>query len=213
MSSTGPAARCRAALACAAVLASCSSARDSAPPRTATEQMLISSAAERSAAQLADRLAPHIPAGRRVFVNAENFEGTDAKYAIGTIREQLALRGANLAADRAGAETVVEIRAGALSMDESKFLIGIPGFDVPIPLAGTLPFPEIALYKRQVRKGVAKFAAFGYDAASGSFASASDPQYGQSRETRVVVLVFFSHTENDAVPENGSHTYIGPQAP
>src|SRR3546814_4615338 len=102
----------------------CATERESSPPRTATEQLMISAAADRAA----NKLALDIPKGARIFIDATNFEGIDGKYAVGAIREHFLERGARLAAGRSDADIVVEVRSGALSMDEKKTLVGIPHF-------------------------------------------------------------------------------------
>ncbi len=178
-------------------LAACSSAKESNPQRTATEQLMISTAADRAA----ERLTLDIPQGSKLFVDATNFEGTDGKYAIAAIRDRLLRLGGQLAKDRDSADLVVEIRSGALSMDDEQTLLGIPKFDVPIPLAGGFTFPEIALFKKRQRTGIAKFGATGFGAKEGEYVGSTGPQYGLSRETEWVVLLFISWTTTDYVPE------------
>jgi hypothetical protein len=185
------------AVATALAVSGCTTVRESSPQRTATEQLLISTAADRAA----ERLALRVPSGARVFVDAANFEGIDSKYAIGAIRDHLLRTGMKLVADRGNADTVVEIRAGALSVDEKQLLVGIPQMNIPIPLAGSFSFPEIALFKTRERKGVAKFAATAYGAAEGSLVDSSGPQYGYSHQTEWVVLLFLSWTSSDLIPE------------
>jgi hypothetical protein len=181
----------------ALTLTSCSAATETHPPRTATEQLLISTAADRAA----ENLNLNIPRGTKIFVDATNFEGYDAKYAIGAIRNSLVKQGALLVDSKAAAATVAEIRAGALSTDEKDTLVGIPSFNIPIPLAGNAPFPKIALYERQVEEGVAKFAVTTYDTKEGGvLETTSDPLYGFSHNTKNVVLIFFSWTTNDTLP-------------
>jgi hypothetical protein len=175
----------------------CTTERETSPARTATEQLLISAAADRAA----QSLALQIPHGAKVFVDDAYFEGTDSKYAIGALRDRLLTQGAHLVADRPNADVVVELRSGALSIDEDETLIGIPQIDLPIPLAGTLGLPEVALFKRDERKGVAKFAASAYDAKDGQLTDTSKPEYGYSEETKWVFLLFFSWTTSDVVPE------------
>ncbi|MBL0930075.1 MAG: hypothetical protein IBJ15_08145 [Alphaproteobacteria bacterium] len=65
-----------------ASLAACSGARQSQPARTATEQLLIANAADKAA----ERLVLAFESGAKVFVDAANFDGVDAKYAIAPIR-------------------------------------------------------------------------------------------------------------------------------
>src|SRR5690348_16523070 len=114
----------------ALLLGGCSTVRDSQPPRTATEEMLISAAADRAA----KALQPHFAPGAKVFVDAQYFEGTDDKYAISAIRDSLARKGAHLVSDQKTADLVVEIRSGAQSIDQNSLLIGLPSLNLPIPL-------------------------------------------------------------------------------
>lgn len=179
-------------------VSACSARRETTPQRTATEQLLISAAADRAANQL----QLDIPQNAKVFVDAVNFEGLDAKYAVGALRERVLKLGGKLVAERAEADTVVEIRSGALSIDEKRVLIGIPEFDIPIPLTAALTFPEIALFKKAERKGVAKFAGVGYDAKEGTLTDAAEAEVGYSRETRWVVLLFISWETSDYLPED-----------
>lgn len=181
-------------------VAGCTTARETNPKRTATEQLLISTAVDHAA----DQLNLGLPKGMKVFLDTQYFEGTDQKYAISAIRDRLLKQGARLVADKGNADAVVEIRAGALSVDEDTTLFGIPSFDIPIPLSGPLKFPEIALYKKYRRIGVAKFAMTGYDAKQGNIKASSGPDYGYSHRTKWTVLVFISWTKDDLIPESQS---------
>jgi hypothetical protein len=179
-------------------VAGCSTERESDPARTATEQLLISSAADNAA----DQIKLDIKPGTKVFVDASNFDGTDAKYAIALLRERILRLGGNLVADRSASDTVVEIRAGALSIDKSETLVGIPHFDIPIPLAGPLGFPELAIFKKAQESGVAKFAAVSYETKNGEAESLTGPQYGASHQTDWTVLFFFSWSTNNVKPDD-----------
>lgn len=186
------------ALLLVSALVACTTRRESNPQRTATEQLLISAAADRAAEEL--RL--DLPQGSRVFVDSSNIEGLDAKYAVGVMRERVLELGGRLVPSRGDADVVVEVRMGALSIDESKFLLGIPEFSIPIPASDSVTFPELALFKRAERRGVAKFAGVGYDAKSGELLSVSGPQFGFSHETRFGLLLFFSWERRDFIPED-----------
>lgn len=181
-------------------LAGCSTEHSSLPERTATEQLLISTAADRAAR----RLSLEMPVNRRVFVDTTNFEGIDGKYAASAIKSELLRRGVLIVADKEEADAIVEIRAGALSIDQSTAIVGIPQFDFPLPLAGNFTFPEIALFKKEERQGVAKFAAFSYSARTGEFIAVADPDYGFSHKTQWVVALFLSWTTSDLIPEDAS---------
>ncbi len=137
------------------------------------------------------------PPGSKVFVDAQYFEGLDAKYAIGAIRDQLAKDGARLVAERGNADLVVEVRSGAQSIDQASTLFGIPSLDLPVPLAGAFKFPEIALFKKAQQIGTAKIAMTGYDQKDGAYKFTVGPDDGFSHRTQWTLLVFLSWTTED----------------
>ena len=185
------------ALLCAALLAGCTTARSTAPLRTASEQLLISAAADRAAAQL----SLGIPQGTRIFVDSQSFQGYDQGYAIAAIRTQMLKNGLMLVDDRTKAEAVVQVSSGALSTDQKSLLIGIPQLTVPYyPAGNSVTVPEIALFKQAEEKGVAKFVATGYDAKSGQLLATTDPRYGFAHNTNHTVLLFFSWASGDVIP-------------
>jgi hypothetical protein len=169
----------------ATFLSGCTTDRQTDPQRTATEQLLISTAADRAAQSLKLDLGPE----RKAFLDATNFEGIDGKYAIAAIRSSLLKQGTRFVGDKKDADTIVEIRAGALSIDKHETLVGIPAANIPIPLAGQLGTPEIALYKSQDQEGIAKFAATAYDAKDGRFLGESTPPLGHSHIKKRVIMV------------------------
>lgn len=181
----------------AAAVGACSTTRDTQPPRAATEQLLLSSAADRAARQL----ILGIPAAKKVYFEAQYMDGYDSKYAIGAIRDSLLKQGIRLINSRADADVIVEARLGALSIDERRQLFGVPDTELPVPLAGQLKTPEIALFKRHQWKGIAKMAVTAYDAKSGALIDSSGPRYGSSHKTDWVFLLFISRTTDDLRPE------------
>lgn len=181
----------------AVALSGCTTMRETQPDRTAREQLLISTAADRAA----EKLNLKIPAGTRLFVDPQFVEGTDSKYAIAAVRDRLLRNGARLVEKREQADAVVEVRAGALSMDEQQMLVGIPSWDVPVPLAGgAFKIPEVALYKEKERVGIAKLAATSYAVADGKLIDSSGPQFGYAHEFEKTVLLFLTWRSTD-VPE------------
>ncbi len=189
--------RLTALLVLALVVGACSSTRDTLPPRAATEQLLLSAAVDRAVRQL--RL--DIPPERKVYVDSLYVEGYDSKYATGAIRDSLLKQGLRLINTRSDADVIVEARVGALSIDERRRLIGIPDTELPVPLAGQLQLPEIALFKKHQWKGIAKLAVTAYDAKTGILIDSSGPQYGTADKTDWVVLLFISTTTDTLKPE------------
>src|SRR5215475_6107863 len=90
------------------LLGACTVARESNPPRTATEEMLISTAIDRAV----EGLKLDIPKGTSVYVDSSNFDGYDSKYAVASVAERLLVLGGRLETDRAKADTVVALQAG-----------------------------------------------------------------------------------------------------
>ncbi|WP_455173861.1 DUF6655 family protein [Azospirillum largimobile] len=177
-------------------LAGCSTAQVTTPARSATEQLLISTAADQAAERLAGRLAVK----GSVFVDASGVEGYDTKYAVFAVRDALLRHGAAMAQTRDAAATVVELRIGALSVDSERSLLGIPSIDIPMPVGGNSSTPEISLFKKELTQGVAKIAATAYDKNSGELVSSSGPQYGFSNRAEWVLLLMLSWDTNDLLP-------------
>jgi hypothetical protein len=186
-------------------LAACSGARETQPGRTATEQLLFSVAADRAA----DQLALAIPAETRVFVEPAYVEGTDSKYLLSTIRDRVLRKGAALVDNKAQADLVLEPRIGAISIDRDKTTVGTNSFDLPVPLAGEVHVPDIALYKRDTQQGVIKLAATTYDSKTGKLIQSLDPVYGFSNKTDWGALLIFSWDSNDLMPDGSKRGWVG----
>ena len=165
------------------------------PPRSATEQLLLSTATDRALAS-AD-LA--VFANQRVFLDSAYFESYDSKYALGEIRDALSRAGALLEPATKDADIIIEARAGALSADSADTLIGIPNTGLPIPLAGTVPIPELALYKNEKQFAYAKIALLAYANQSRAHIYSSGPLAGKSYNKYHKVL-FISWVFTD-IPE------------
>jgi hypothetical protein len=184
-------------------LTSCTTTDQPKPARSATEELIISTAADRAA----EKLALMIPPKTSVFIDAGNFDGPDSKYATAAVRAHMLKQGVRLVDDKKKARTIVELRSGALSIDHNDFLLGIPQFDIPIPLATSpLTIPEIALYRNDEHKGIAKFAILAYDATQGKLIAEQEPQYGFAHKSRKTVLIFVSWNDSDMMPDEDVDT-------
>lgn len=159
-------------LALAAGLTGCGTYRESAPPRTATEQLLISTAADTALESLD---FPWLRA-KRVTLDDKYFDSYDKGYVVSLFRERLSASGALLV--QTNAEVIVEIRSGALSVNNAEMLLGLPAMTLPVPLTGPVPTPEVALYSRRTAKAYAKFALFAYERASSRYLRSLGPMEG-----------------------------------
>jgi hypothetical protein len=177
------------------LLAGCVTNNNTNPPRSATEQLLLSTAADR-ALQSADLAAF---AGKKVFLDTAYFDSYDSKYVIGTIRDALNRAGAFLEDNVTNSDIIVEARSGALSIDNSDLLFGIPNMAVPIPLAGSLAIPELAFYKSGKQFSTAKIALLAFAKESGAHVYSSGPLDGRSYDKHFKLL-FISWIRTD-IPE------------
>ena len=179
------------------ILAGCTTRPEANPSRSATEQLLISTAADRAAAQLAFPLPP----GSKVFVQPANFDTPDGKYAVSAVMDQLLRQGMLLVSDRKDADYVALLRAGALSVDKNQTLVGLQSFEVPVPLSsGSLGVPEIALYKSDQQKGVAQFTLSLVTAKEGRLVALGIPQFGFAETSKNTALIFFNWEQQDIYP-------------
>lgn len=180
----------------AIVLTGCTSYEMTNPPRSVTEQLLLSTAADRAINSIS--LAPF--AGKRVFVDGAYYDSYDPKYVLGSIRDALSRAGALLVPAASNSDIIVEARSGGLSIDDSSTLVGMPQSGVPIPLAGTLSIPEIALYKASHQHSIAKLALLAYSAHTSEHFFSSGPMVGKSYNTYYKVLFLIEWTRTD-IPE------------
>jgi len=154
-------------LACVAIVmplaVGCGVTRTSDSKRTATEQLMTSSAIERAVAQVDCRPL----AGRRVFLDASFMDDVgDGKYLVSTLRHQLLASGCLLADKAENADVIVEARAGAIGTDRSDLVLGMPGTTVSIK-GNEFTMPDVAIAKRSEQRGVAKLSLHAYDRQSG----------------------------------------------
>lgn len=187
----------------ALLVAGCTTIRETSPQRTAQEELLISTAADRAA----DALAAQIPANLSAYVDRsaletkdrnEAVESIDRQYAIAAIDDALLRRGIRLMPTREQADAVIVPRAGMLSTDERSTLIGLPSLPAPVPLAGeSVTVPALSLFQQTKAKGLAKFAASVYDPKTGKLIVSTDPAYGFSRQSDGTVLFVFTWEHND----------------
>jgi hypothetical protein len=160
------------------------SPRFSDPPRTATEQLLLSTATDLAVGEMdLSRLS-----GRKAVLDPANVDGYDKAYALGALAQRLNEAGALLVGDRKDAEAVVSARAGALSADRADMLIGVPELSVPTPFGGQLRTPEIAFLKQTRLTGIVKLALHAYEHPSGKHILSVGPLSGKSYYTLWTVL-------------------------
>ena len=181
----------------AAVLSACASTTESNIGRTATEQLLLARAADRAV----EGLILPLPIGTRIYVDDAYFRNDGAPYAISTIRAALSEAGFALANSRAEAEAIFELRAGAMGLEQMRRVVGLPDMRVPInETFNIVSIPELSVYSRRDRIGVAEFSGFLYDGKTGAPLGAVAPMIGKYRIRSHKMLMVISWGQQQAVP-------------
>ncbi|MFT4688773.1 MAG: DUF6655 family protein [Verrucomicrobiia bacterium] len=178
---------------CLSFATGCVQTRQSEPKRSAVEQLLLSRAADHAVS--AAELAPL--RDRKVFVDDQYFEATDGKYAIAAVRDAISQAGGLLATSEAESEVVVEVRSGALSIDSSNSLVGIPEIPVPIPFSGTLQSPEVRFYKSEKQFSLSKLALLAIDTKSRKHLFSTGVLFGKSHHHYYTLFGFFRWISTD----------------
>ncbi len=160
--------------------------RETTTARTATEMLLVSTAAERAVASYD---AGHLR-GKRVFVDDTRFESVDKAYVMSALRDHLAGQGVTLvdkkeagegdAPAALGAELVLELRSASLGVYDGDFVLGIP--QLPVSAQGFPPvlLPPLYAFRRFSQQGWAKLEFWTYGAKSLQHVQRSGPLWGSS---------------------------------
>ncbi|HZW08461.1 MAG TPA: DUF6655 family protein [Phycisphaerales bacterium] len=168
-----------------ALISGCSTVRITDPPRTATEQFLLSEAAS----EAVDGLNFSTLRGRAVWVEDSYFAASEAEFVLGQMRAKMLMEGVRLAPTREECEVVVEVRSGGVGIDRYGFLLGaaasiLPssvltsdsddGYSVPIAT------PELSVLKNVDQRAVAGVSYVAYWRDTGEIVAASGPYVGRA---------------------------------
>jgi uncharacterized protein YceK len=169
----------------ALLLGGCATVRTTDPQRTATEQMLLSHAADRAIQQLSTASLQD----RTVYVDTRYFASIDDSYVVGELRAHLLEHGVRLQRQREEAEVVLEVRTGGIGIDKYNYLLGLPPIFLPagdevggVEMGnGTVITPELALIKRIRQLGYASVGFVAYWRDTGELVASSGPFVGRTR--------------------------------
>lgn len=180
----------------AVIGAGCVSQEETSPPRSATEQLLLSTAADRALSKVdLDAFSGH-----NVYVDFTYFDGYDAKYVESEIRDAFNRAGALLASDAKSADIIVEARSGGYSIDTNNTFVGIPSIPIPIPGTSETPVtPSIALYQKDSQLSYAKFQLLAYSDKTHAHIYSSGPIDGKAYN--IYHEIFFISWWRTDVPE------------
>ena len=166
----------------------CATIRVTDPPRSATEQFLLTGAAEAAVDQLsADALRDRIVYIDTTYLTTAWQTAPELSYMIGEFRAKLLKGGARLAPTRDKAQIVIELRSNGVGVDRLEFLLGIPPIGlgalaggVAAATGGATVTPELALLKSTRQYGFASVAFVAYWADTGELLASSGPFVGKT---------------------------------
>lgn len=183
--------------------AGCANTRMTTPPRTATEQFLLSEAVVAAVRQLSfEGLRGHV-----VYIDAA-YAPAEKDYVVSELRAQLLLEGVRVASGREGAQIILEVRSGGVGIDIYESLFGIPALTAPAgattaatgaPLTSIL-VPEVAITKRIKQLGFAKIGYVAYWAKTGEIVASSGPSLGRTLREDWWILGFGPRTVGNIPP-------------
>jgi len=185
--------------------AGCGSLSSTTPRRSAQEQLLISTAADRALSKIGLTAVD----GRRVFLDESYMDAYDGEYVTGKVRNAISFFGGRLVNNTAEAEVIVELRCGGQSINESTFLLGVP--EIPLILLGSgYVIPEIPFFKYERQTSISKLSLFGYRADDGSILFSSGEAFGSSKATSYWIALIGPITFDDLPklpPETSGYVY------
>jgi hypothetical protein len=147
-----------ACLACGAMIAGCTSTKQSNTARTAREQLLVSNAIDLALSKV-DFSSLN---GQKVFLEEKYLDCTDKGYLVSSVRHRVMYNGGHVVAKPEDADVVVELRSGGVGTDMADSYVGIP----EIVLPGMLTLPQVRFITRTNQTAVAKIGLVAYDAKS-----------------------------------------------
>jgi len=171
-------------------------------PRTAIEQLLLSSAVDHALAKL------DLPeaAGKKVFVDFTYLQAVDAEYIKVAARARFAQIGATLVDKSEKADLIAEVASGALGTEYKTSMLGMPALPVPNSPVAT---PEMLAYRTSEQTAIFKLMIFVHE--KGKFIAANH-YYAKADRDESFVL-FWRFQRQDDVREGWEKADLKLQAP
>lgn len=136
------------------VLSGCADPKITNTGRNAIEQLLLTTAVDRSVAKLDFRM---LAKDKVRFDYSLLATQVDKNYVQASLESTVSAAGAIIALKPEEAKFVLRPVCAALATEDNKIMFGTPQLPVPIPdMSLSLVIPELPLYKRVTRQGVCK---------------------------------------------------------
>lgn len=144
----------------------CGTTKWSDTSRTATEQLLISSAMD----DVIDEFNFYPLSGRKIYINDKGVSSTDKEYLLSLLRQQLAANGTFIMEKKEDADYILEVSTGAVGTNRYDLMYGIPETSVPalFSLGSGTTIPEISLIKKTDQKAQIKLTMWAYNQKTGA---------------------------------------------
>ena len=199
----------------------CATVRVTDPPRTATEQFLISGSITDAVAALSmdglrDQLVyletayltgdPPPSSGTRNQIIDRTRPNQDLSFLLGELRARMLKEGVRLTETREQATVIVEARTGGVGVDRYEFLLGLPSVAVSGSVGsdafGSVPLvtPEFAILKSTRQLAYSSVAFIAYRNKGGELVSQSGPFVGKRLRADYWILGTGPNTVGDIPP-------------
>lgn len=186
----------------------CATIRVTDPPRSATEQFLLSEATRKAVEQLsAEALRDRSVYVDTSYLITSAFPTPENLFYVAELRNKLLVGGVRMAEKREQAQIVLEVRSGGIGIDRLEYLLGIPSIYVSGELGGNdsgtnvpVATPELAIIKNTKQLGFASAAFVAYWADTGELVASSGPFIGRTMREDWWFLGFGPRTIGDIPP-------------
>ena len=186
----------------ASLLVGCGAIRETTTARTATEILLVSTAAERAVKKY--NIDNNIR-GKKVAIDDSRYESIDKKYVVSALRNYLAANNITVV-DSKNAEYVVEMRSGTLGLFNSDYGLRIPSVPIAVDFGLNIPpikTPEFYILGRNSAQGWCKLQLWVYEAKTNSYLSSSADLWGSCYYNKWTILFLGPiDTSNDIYPDD-----------
>ena len=172
----------------AAILtAGCTTRAVSNTPRTAIEQLLLSTAVDTAFEKV------NLPdlSDKKVYIDFSNLESYDSEYVKSAFKAYLAKSSPAFIDKPEEADYIINVSCGGLGNEYKDILFGIPALPIP---GSPVSSPELALWKRVEQDGIAKFL---ITVSSNGKVVASNHYYGKAKRDETFFLWMRSQPKDD----------------
>ena len=182
-------------------LSGCADPRITNTGRNAVEQLLLTTAVDRTISKLDFRML----AGEKVRIDYSNLTPqTEKNYVQAALEAKVAAAGAIIALKAEEAKFILRPVCGTLATEDTKVMFGTPQLPVPIPdMSLSIVIPELPLYKRVNRYGVCKLGVEILEAKTNKQARIVGPVISQSIFTNWVIFFVPFVTRDFEMGEHG----------